>query len=286
MNQTTIWQRLQTIDRRVIYLILIGFILVPLFLPKFDLPILPSRQSRDFYQTVEEVARTNPNSIVIVDGWWSPGTRGENQWQTTAILTHLMQKHLRFALLSFDVQNNTLMQNIAETLAPRFGYVYGTDWVNWGFKPSGVFPQTLKALVNDIPGAIKTDYKGRPITSFPVMQGKKTIKDVGAIIEITPSNSVAGWIGLVQGVNKTPLLYSPTAVMAPDAYPYLDSGQIAGMLTGVKGAGDYEKLTGTKSFGTQATGALSLVYALLIGLIILGNIGYFAGRRQERRENP
>ena len=49
---------------------------------------------------------------------------------------------------------------------------------------------------------------------------------------------------------------------------------MSGLLTGVKGAGDYEQLTAHKTFGTRATGALSLVYALIIVFVILGNVGY------------
>ena len=116
------------------------------------------------------------------------------------------------------------------------------------------------------------------------MKDIKDLKDIGAIIEITPTGSLGTWIGLVQGKYNTPLLYAPTAVMAPDAYPFLDSGQVSGLLTGVKGAGDYEQLTGTHTFGTRATGALSLVYALIIVFVILGNVGYHVGRAAARRE--
>jgi hypothetical protein len=80
------------------------------------------------------------------------------------------------------------------------------------------------------------------------------------------------------------MLFAPTAVMAPTYYPYLDTGQMAGMLTGIKGAGDYEGLLGTHSFGSRAAGALSLVYALIILLIILGNVGYYASRAAQRKE--
>jgi len=279
---TAFWQRLQNIDRRIIYGILLVVILAPLFLPNFSVPITPTKQAQDFYDTVERVARQDPQKIVIVDGLWSPSTRGENQWQAEAIVTHLMMRHLHFAILSFDPQNNTIMQAIVvEPLARKYGYVYGRDYVNWGFKP--IFAPTLKGLVTDIPGTIKKDYKGADIKSFPVMAGIKTIKDVGAIVEITPTASADTWLGLVQGANNTPFLFAPTAVMAPTYYPYLDSGQISGMLTGIRGAGDYEQLIGTHSFGSRANGALSLVYGLLILLIIVGNVGYYVTRNAERR---
>ena len=281
MNQ--FWQQLQTIDRRWIYAILIVSILIPLFDRKFNLPIIPSKQSKDFYQTIQQVP---PGGMVLIDGWWSPGTRGENQWQTQAVLLHLMRRHLRFAILSFDPQNNTLVQNMVDTLAPKYGYVEGRDYVNFGFRPPAVFSQTLQAMATDLPGALKKDRHGTPLAGMLAMKGIHTTQDLGAVVEVTPSATAEAWLGLAglrSGTHNVPFLLATTAVGAPTYYPYLDSGQIAGMLTGVKGAGDYEFLLGTSTFGTRATAALSLVYALVIGLIALGNIGYFAGRAAERR---
>lgn len=277
------WQQLQRIDRRWIYAVLIVFILIPLFDRKFNVPIIPSKQSQDFYDTLSQVP---PGGMVIVDGWWSPGTRGENQWQTQAILLHVMRRHLRFAILSFDPQNNTLVQGIVNDLGPKYGYVEGRDYVNFGYKPQSVFSQTVQAIATNIPGTLKKDRHGTPLAGMPVMKGISSIQDIGAVIEVTPSATAETWLGLGglrQGPKPVPFLLATTAVGAPTYYPYLDSGQIAGMLTGVKGAGDYEYLLGTSANGTRATSALSLVYALIIGLIALGNIGYFAGRAAERR---
>lgn len=281
---TTLWDRLQTIDRRVIYGILLVVILIPMFFP-ITLKTYPSQQSQDFYDTVERVAKEAPNKLVIIDGQWSPSTRGENQWQTQAIVTHLMARHLHFATLTGDTQNNTVTQTqIVEPLAKKFGYVYGRDYVSWGYRPPASYVATIKGLVTDIPGTIKKDYKGTPITQFEVMKGIKTRDDISALVEITPSATAENWLGLFEQNNKPAFLFAPTAVMAPTYYPYLDTGQMAGMLTGIKGAGDYEgllikaKLLDKPSFGSGAAGALSLVYALIILLIVLGNIGYYAGR--------
>jgi len=281
----SVWARMQRVDRRVIYVLLLLSIIIPMLLPQVEFPILPSQQSKDFYTGIENVAEKTPAKIVIVDGFWASGTRGEQQWQTQAIFTHLMKRHLKFAMLSFDTQNKTLMPAIADKLAPQFGYEYGRDYINFGYRPNSVFQQTVKGMVNDIPGTIKKDARAQPIASYPIMNGIKDSKDVGAVIDITPVSSVGVWIGLFQGASQTPLFYAPTAVMAPEGYPYLDSGQISGILTGVKGAGDYEQLLKTKSFGTQATSALSFVYALIILLVIVGNIGYFIERSNTRKVN-
>ncbi|MGI4792091.1 MAG: hypothetical protein ACRYFS_24985 [Janthinobacterium lividum] len=282
---TNIWERLQNIDRRIIYAILIAVILIPLFVPNLTLPTYPSKQSTDFYNTIERVAKESPQKIVIVDGQWSPSTRGENQWQAEAVVTHLMKRHMHFAILSFDTQNNTVMQTlVVAPLAKKYSYVYGRDYINWGYRPASVFVPTVKSLVVDIPGTIKKDYKGTPVTDFPVMKGIKSRADVGAVVEVTPTASADVWLGLFEQNNTPPFLFAPTAVMAPTYYPYIDTGQIAGMLTGIKGAGDYEGLLKTHSFGTRAAGTLSLVYGLIILLIIIGNVGFYASRAASRRE--
>lgn len=276
------WQKLQRIEPRFLYVVLIAMIVAPLLFPKFVLPIIPSHQTIQAYDTIDQVAQKSPGKIAIIDGWWAASTEGEQKWQTKAMLTQLMRDHIPFALISGDPQNGQLTRQLVDQLAPTYHYVYGVNWIDWGYKSPAAYPTLLKAMVQDIPGTLKEDYKGRPLSSFPFMRGVKNIYDVGVIIEITPSSTLDQILQLVQGVNHTPVVFVPTAVMAPESYPYLDSHQISGIVTGIKGAGDYEKLLGVRDFGTQASTALSMVYALIILLIIVGNVGYHAQRRSDR----
>ena len=98
--------------------------------------------------------------------------------------------------------------------------------------------------------------------------------------KFTPSGTLDYWIAYVYGSYRTPLIYCPTAVMAPEGYNPLDAGQIKGMLTGMKGAAEYESLLGRQDFATRAAGALSTSHLLIIVLIIAGNIGYISSRRR------
>lgn len=271
--------KVQSINPRVIYLLLIAAILIPLFLNKIQYTNIPSKQSTEFYDTVNAI-RNDDRHIVLVDGSWSQSTRGENYWQLKAILTHLMSKHIRFALLSFDPQIDVPTMALVRELSRRYPYQYGVDYIDWGYRPDKSIKQVLKGLVINIPGTLKSDWKGRPLTAFPIMKKIHDVTNISAIIEVTNTDLIDKWLGLVQGINRTPLLYATTAIGAPNYYPYLDSRQLSGMLTGVKGAGDYEQLIGEQGFATRATGALSFVYALIIGLVIIGNIGQIAGRWQ------
>ena len=66
--------------------------------------------------------------------------------------------------------------------------------------------------------------------------------------------------------------------MASDAYPYLNAGQLEGLLGGLSGAAEYEKLIGVPGTATIGMDAQSIAHILIILLIALGNIAYFATR--------
>lgn len=272
-KQASFWERLQAIDRRILYVLLLVVIILPLFVP-IRLPMVTMPSTRKLYEAIESIPK---GGFVIVSATWSGGTRAENMPQTEAILRHLMKRGLRVAVFSFDQQGSQFSYNIASRLAQEYGYEYGKDWVHWGFRP--IVGVVLKSLVRDIPGTFTTDRGGKPTKDMPVMQGVKDIKNVDAIVEIAASGIYMDWIGLVVGANpKLKFGFCPTAVMAPETYPYMDSGQIVGIMEGMRGAAEYEKLVGTAGLATKGMGSISLAHVLIMFLIIIGNIGYIMTR--------
>ncbi len=279
--KSTFWHKAQNISPNILYAIAMVVIAVPLLNPHFILPITPNTQTKRAFDAVEAAAKAAPGKLAIIDGEWSASTRGENQFQEEAIMEHLMRLHVPFAMIGFTPQNRVLSQQIADRLAPQYGYVYGRDYVNWGYKVA--FAQTLKSMAHDIPATLKEDARHTPLDQLPIMKNVRTYQDISLIVEVTPSSTLDNWLGLVEGINHTPIIYAPTAVMAPEGYPFLDSGQIKGIVTGVAGAGDYEALLHAKGSATQVATSLSAVYLLIIVLIIVGNVGYFATRKAERQ---
>lgn len=267
------WERLHAIDRRILYLLLLAVIILPLFMP-IRLPMVTMPSTQKLYEAIESVP---PNGFVIVSATWSGGTRAENMPQTEAILRHIMKRGLRVAVFSFDQQGSQFSYNIASRVAKEHGYEYGTNWVHWGFRP--VVGVVMKSLVRDIPGTFSTDRDGKPTKDMPVMRGIKDIKDVNAIVEIAASGIYMDWIGLVVGANpQLKFGFCPTAVMAPETYAYMDSGQIVGIMEGMRGAAEYEKLVNTVGLATKGMGSISLAHVLIMFLIVIGNIGYIATR--------
>jgi len=284
--------KLQNLDRRVLYALLAATISFPLVVKGVPLPkpaVTPT--TIKFHDTIEEIAAdpARKDKLVIVSCNFGSGTLAENLSQTEAVLTHICRRGMRFAIFAFnDPQGRELGGKAAEKIAARFNYKYGENWVNWGYRPAAAIQPLLKAAVNDIPGTFRNDVKGTKLQDVPVMRGVKTTEDIGLIVEMAASNTLPVWIQFFQRAGKTPIatLYCPTSVMASEAYPYLDSGQLQGMLVGLKGASEYEARLGETGFGTQASASLSYSHVLIIGLIVLGNVGMFAERRRREGRRP
>jgi len=73
-----------------------------------------------------------------------------------------------------------------------------------------------------------------------------------------------------------------TGVMAADYYPYLNTGQIFGIMGGLLGAAQYEALADNP--GRAMDGMRIQVYAhiVIILFIVLGNVGFLLSRRRAK----
>jgi hypothetical protein len=70
--------------------------------------------------------------------------------------------------------------------------------------------------------------------------------------------------------------------MAADFYTYLDTGKLSGLIGGLKGAAEYEKLVGEPGLGTAGMASQSWAHVAIILFVILGNIAHAARRRAAR----
>jgi len=265
------------IDRRIMYALLC-VIIVGLLINPVSQPIASTRAVKGAYDAVEGMPR---DKIAIVSVIWSSSTMAENGTQTEALMRHMFQRGVKFALIAWDQQGAKLARDIAWRLSRELKKTYGVDWCDWGYR-TPLLDQILPALAKDIPKTIQRDQAGTDVSKLPMMKNVRTIADVGLVAEITPSATVDAWIMFVQGVYHTPIVYAPTLVMVPEGFNYLDARQVVGMLPGLPGAGEYEQMLGSRGFGQKASTALSGAHLLIVVLIILGNVGMLAAARRRR----
>jgi len=272
--------------RRGIFLFTALAVALPLLWPK-KLSMITSWPAQDLYNFIEALPR---DKVIIVTANWTASTYGENGLQTSALLTHLAKAHRPFVIWSWgSPQGAELAQDIAEPIARRYHLKYGVDWVNWGFRVGS--DTMLRGWANDVWAIIKNDYRGTPLDRLPLMARLHSYRDMGLIIDIS-SGSWSGmptidyYVQFLKGIHNVPLGYATTAIGIPEAFPYLDSGQIVGLLRGLAGAAEYEKLVGYSGEATQRMTPQSYGHFFIILLIVLGNIGYFLNRKKEAGNPP
>ena len=111
------------------------------------------------------------------------------------------------------------------------------------------------------------------------MQTVDRYDDVQFVFAISDNATIEYWVSIVGARFGARIGAGVTAVMAPKLFAYLDAGQLVGILGGMKGGAEYEKLIGRPEWATRGMGAQSLIHLVIIAFIVLGNIGFFASRR-------
>ena len=306
---SSFYDRMQHIDRRIIYLVLATVLIASLIVSKPETPVvLPPVQS--LFDAVEQApAGPGDGKIITVGTTFGASTLGENGNQARALFRHMMLRKKRFVVFAIgEPQGAVLGPRIVNELAEQYGYEYGKDWISLGYQLNSVV--VYKALLKDIPGTMKEDsIERKSLASFPIMQGIKSIQnDVALHLEISASDSVSNWLQFVQPSTQPRLKigYACTGVMAAEAYPLLDSGQLSGMTPGLKGAADYELLVDNleaemvargereELSGARAKGSLpgmgqsarqymftqNNAHLVVLLFILVGNIGLLLARRK------
>ena len=74
-----------------------------------------------------------------------------------------------------------------------------------------------------------------------------------------------------------------TSIQVNEVMPYVQSGQIHGILCGMPGAAEYESLIGKAGTGTSGMDAQSIAHLVIVFFIIFGNIAFFLERRKQKK---
>lgn len=280
------YEWIQSIDRRIIYLVVFVVVSLPFFIP-IPIPMRISEQVQKLYDKVEKIAEHNKTSerkkVVFMQMDWTPSVQAECWPQTEAMIEHCFKRDIPFIIMGWLPEGPMLTQKIAEKAAKKYNKKYGEDWVNFGYKPMNL-PAFL-AFIKDMYSQIVKDDMNTPIRNVPMMKKIESIRDVDLIFDVRGSAGVTVWIQYLQPETGTDVAAGCTAIIGPEMYPFLDSGQLVGMMEGLSGAAQYEILVGhIEGRGSRGMGSQNLAHFWIIAMMALGNIGYVFQRRRERKE--
>lgn len=287
-----IWsERLLKIDRRIIYIVLTILVIAPFFIPlTMKQNIMPQTQRLfDFIETIPP-----HDDAVLISFDHTPQTMPETHPMAIALLKHCFGRGIPVIGISFDPQSPGLAVDAFTTVADEFNIRaqsredsirYGEDYVYLGWKSGRI--AAMLDMGESIAEVYPRDHFRTSTDSLPLMQYIKNYKDIAIAITISGADYPQDWVLYPQSRYGVKVGAGLTAVMAPKYYPFLQTGQLSGLLSGMKGAAEYENLIYqhgyAHSLGKAETGmnSQSMIHLLIIALIVLGNIGYFLSRRKK-----
>lgn len=259
-------------DRRIIYILLLLALAVPLIRP-LGLPIPISSETRQSYDFVNGLGS---DAKVLISFGYGPSVAAELTPEANIILAHLAQKGIKTYAVSQSVDGDKLAAGIVKDAFTAAHKVAGVDYVYLGYLAGG--ESGLAAMSDSIAAVFTTDSQKTPLAQLPIMTGVEKISSFDLVIDLEGSG-VAPWVRQVYTKNNVNLIFGVMAVMASGTVPYVQAGQAVGMLTGLKGAAEYEALMQAPGAATASMDAQSMGHALIIIFIILGNIGYYRSRK-------
>jgi len=273
------FERMLYIDRRWIFVGIALAVIVPYIIPGLKMSGgAVSSRTRAIYDTID---RLPPRSVVMISFDYGPASIPEMQPMAVAICKHAMSRDLRVLGVAVHSQGPLLGEEALREAAAEYGKKDGIDYVNLGYKPGGAV--VIKGIGTNIYKVFPTDMAGKNCATLPVMRGVKTYNDIDFVITLSSTPIPFSWIAFAHEAYGAKLGVGVTAVMATDFYPYLQTGQLVGLINGLKGAAEYEYLIDHPASAARGMLPQSVAHLWIILTVILGNIAFFAQRAKSRR---
>lgn len=318
-DKRTFWEKMEKIDRRWLYLVLLVLTSAGLFIP-VEVPVRPDKTSLALYVEFDKVDR---DKTIFIQSDWTNSTRGENAGHFEAVIRYMMATERKFVVYSFadpqapQVARDALRRVIqARGAAGLKKYKHGEDYLVLGYFPNAE-AQTFAMATNIRTAWGARKYKNekgekRPIFESPVLAGVNDISDVGFLMIVTASGTIDIAIERISG-KQVPIGCMCTGVVGPQVLPYFQAKQVVGVAVGLKGVYDFEymmkygvnvkdsegivkvaydadptlvipAITAGETFGRGKSyyATMHIALLLLIVAVVIGNIGMLVNRKRRK----
>ncbi len=267
-------EKLMNIDRRIIFITVALAVIIPTLLP-VNLPITGSEPTQKLYDYIDALP---PGSTIMLAFDYGPSSLAEPAPMAEAVMKHCFDKGVRVIGVTLIVDAVTLADKLMRKVAEEKGAVYGEDYILLGFRP-GV-TQVILGMGTKIAGVFKNDYAGKPLSEIPMMDNITNYDQIDLLLDLASGSTVEIWITYANVKYGLQIAAGVTGVIVSQMYPYLQTGQLVGLMPGFLGAAEYEKLINAPAKGTAGINTESFAHLLIVGLVVMSNIAFFIQRRQ------
>ena len=291
--------KLGNLDRRIIFLLIGLSVLIPLLNPNLiDLPLGQDRNTKIVYDSISELQEDDK---VLISFAYGASTKPEVHPMAIALLNQLFSKGVKVYIVSLWPESPIMAQQaISEVKKSNvFNIEDGIDYVMFDYKVGGFV--VIKGIADNFRDLYQQDYNGKSIDSLDIMNGVYSVKDFDFVFDFSagvPGN--AEWVQYACDPKNVPLSSGCTSIMVTDAIPYVESGQLKGILAGMPGAAEYEKMVYDYMIVEQQNNNLninkevvikkgkayarmsaqSVAHLLMVIFIIIGNLAYYYSRKE------
>ncbi|MBN1233131.1 MAG: hypothetical protein JXA60_07255 [Candidatus Coatesbacteria bacterium] len=236
------YERIMHIDRRIIYAIIMIVVLIPLIW-SLNLKTYHTEPITKIYNRLEQNHKNaKKNGVkpkpVFMCVTYGGSAKPELHPMTRSVLRHCYLRGIPVISFAFEPEAAKIAEDIMDEVAFEYGAVYGKDYACFGFK----YPPLplILGLGTNAKEALKEDVRGNKYEDIPVMHGIRTYDDIDLLFDFSASASWMTWVVYAKSRFNQDIAVGLTGVMVSQAYPYLETGQLVGILTGLKGAAEYE----------------------------------------------
>ena len=279
-------EKLKNLDRRFVFVFILLSVIIPLLFP-LNLKMNTTKPVEDIYNYIESLPA---DSVIMVSFDYSPSTKIELDPAAEAIIRHAFRKRHKVVTLSLWPTGQSMEQNVLKKLEDEFNEQfgaetirYGVNYVNLGYKPGGSV--LLIGLKDGFAQQFPTDASGTNLSDIPLMNRVRDYDSCDLIVSL--SAGVPGmreYVIIVSSQFGKKVAAACTAVSAPEMYAFLNSGQLLGLMGGLRGAAEYELLTNYTGDARKGMDAQSVVHVMIVIFILLSNIIYFVGEYKRKQE--
>jgi len=292
-----IFIKLGQLDRRFIFFLIALSVLIPLLKPEWvNIPIKTTSHSEIVF---EELNNLNKGDRVLVSFEYGASTKPEIHPMSVAVLQHLFSKGIKVYTVPLWPEGLMMAKYALKEVVESnlFNIKEHIDYVSLPYKAGGEI--IIRGIATDIRSIFTQDVNNILLIDIPMMDGVNKVTDFDFVFDLsagTPGN--AEWVQFACDEYNVPLSSGCTSIMVTDAIPYVESGQIRGILAGMPGAAEYEQMVFkylsdlrnseilnenasiVPGKATSRMSAQSVAHLLMVIFIILGNISYYLIQRR------
>ena len=292
--------KLGEIDRRYIFILIALSVLIPLV--KSDWIKMPIKTTQNTQIVFDELSKLKAGDKILVSFEYGASTKPEIHPMAIALLNQMFSKGIKVYIISLWPEGVIMAKDVVTNVinSEVFELVDGVDYVMFDYKVGGEI--VIKNIASDFRGVYMQDINKKSISQIPMMKDIYSVEDFDFVFDLSagvPGN--AEWVQYACDPKNVPLSSGCTSIMVTDAIPYVESGQLKGILAGMPGAAEYENLVNNfmkndlenenivnfenilPGKATSRMSAQSLAHIIMVLFIIIGNVSYFLSRKKGNR---